>query len=144
VDDRVETEDGQHDEGEVVIRSHDHPLPRRTGILGRTALGVVCVVTGTAHLRRDEQVGVAGAHGEVQVGWVVFGQVFVVGQAKERATGFVFNGGDARRVDLLVAAVTRARGTVPVQVGAVSGSILTGRGVAHPQAGDVFHGKPGI
>lgn len=144
MDDRVEAEDGQHDEGEVVIRSHDHPLPRRTDILGRTALGVVRAVAGTAHLRWDEQVGVAGAHGEVQIGWVVFGHAFVVGQAKERVTGFVFDRGDTRRIDLLVTAVSSTGGAVPVQVGAVSGSILTGRGVAHSHAGDVFHGQPGI
>ena len=108
MDDRVETEDGQNDEGEVIIRRHDHPLPRRTSILGWTALGVVCVVTGTAHLRREEYVGVAGAHGQVQIGWVVFCQIFVVGQAKERATGFVFDGRDARRINLLVAAAAAA------------------------------------
>jgi len=107
VDDRVEAEDGQHDEGEVIIRSHDHPLPRRTGILGRTALGVVRSITGITHLRRDEQVGVAGAYSKLQVVLVVFGYIFVVGQADERVSGFVFDRGNARCIYLLVAAVTR-------------------------------------
>jgi hypothetical protein len=114
VDDRVETEDGHNDEGEVIIRRHDHPLPRLTGILGWKALSVVRTIAGTAHLRRDEQVGAAGAHGEVQIGLVVFGQAFVVGQANERATGFVFDRGDARRINLLVAAFTHTGCTVPV------------------------------
>ena len=144
MDDRVEAEDGHNDEGEVIVRSHDHPLPRRAGILGRAALGVVRAVAGTAHLRRDEQVGVPGAHGEVQIGLVVFGRAFVVGQADERATGLVFDGGDARRINLLVAAVTRAGGAVPVQVGAVDSIISPSGGVAHPHACDVFHGQPGI
>jgi hypothetical protein len=148
VDDRVETEDGHNDEGEVIIRRHDHPIPRLTGILGRTALGVVRAVTGTAHLRRNEQkradrIG-TGAHGQVQIGLVVFGQVFVVGQAHERATGFVFDRGDARRIYLIVAAGACAGGAVPVQVGAVCGSILAGRGVTYSHAGNVFHGQPGI
>jgi hypothetical protein len=140
VDDRVETEDGHNDEGEVIIRRHDHPLPRLTGILGWQALGVVRAIAGTAHLRRDEQVGAAGAHGQVQIGLVVFGQAFVVGQANERATGFVFDRGDARRINLLVTAITRAGSAVPIQVGAVDSLILTSRGVTYPHASDVFDG----
>jgi len=126
VDDRVEAKNGQHHESEVIIRSHDHPLPRRTGILGRPALGVVRCIPGSAHFRWDIQVRVAGAYRKLQVVLVIFGQILPIIQANERAPGFVFDRGNAGYIDLIVPAGARARGAIPIQVDAIGGIILTG------------------
>ncbi len=154
---RLLTEGRQHNKGEVVVCCHKHRLTRVCGILCLMTFGV----GGTAHHRLFKPASIpVGADRNIKIVELGICQGFVGVETYNNAAGLIFDGRDARCIDLFCFFLARARsgGRVPViviqdkvavqvvfiiSVHAVGGLKITRRGVANAEARRIFNNDPG-